>query len=52
MKLSFGILISQRFLSRTGDWSNVDGPNNSIPAMGVPMWCTEVADVAFLIFDS
>jgi len=25
LKLSFGMLIYQRFLPRTGDWSNVDG---------------------------
>jgi hypothetical protein len=25
LKVSFGILICKRYLSRTGDWSNVDG---------------------------
>jgi hypothetical protein len=25
LKLSFGIMVQQRFLSRPGDWSNVDG---------------------------
>ena len=41
------IPISHRGLVQCG-WH----PNHSMPMTGAPMCCTEVADVAFLIFDS